>query len=243
MIFWIDDSQRINATQRNWIPLSNIFGRREIRRKKCTEWHQKKRFWYAKATTTCRIHIHSSHLATWINRKTMIKAKAFILWTDKIVFSGKFVCLCTSCKTKLETLNNQACRLYHKLFMVFGIGKVITSPILACCMLFAICMLLQSSLSLLFPQANTEKRRLFGSTAVLLAMFSAVKVSTTNHEKGGKKGIVSGSARHYQNRITSSCAALAVWPVDQGNRTIFTHSKQNGWCGIKRKLLWKRWED
>lgn len=129
----------------------------KIRRKKCTEWHQKKRFWYAKATTTCRIHIHSSHLATWINRKTMIKAKAFILWTDKIVFSGKFVCLCTSCKTKLETLNNQACRLYHKLFMVFWDRQ--SYHISNSCMLQALCYLYAIAIFFITPVSPSKHRK------------------------------------------------------------------------------------
>ena len=199
--------------------------------------------WYTKATT--RIHI--SHLATWINRKTLIKAKGFILWTDKIVFSDKFVCFCNSCKIKIGDFEQpipRRCGCTANRSWFFGIGKAITFPILACCMLFAICMLLQFSLSLLFPSSKHRKGAAF--LVVLLFFWRCVQPSKCQRQttkRGGKKGIASGSARHYQNRITSSCAALAVWPVDQGNQTIFTHSKQNGWCGIKRKLLWKRWED
>lgn len=215
----------------------------KIRRKKCTEWHQKNDFDMPKPRPPVEsisiVHIlqHGSTEKRWSKQKRSYYELIKLFFQANLFASVPHVKL----NWKRWTTKPAGCTTNCSWF--FGIGKVITSPILACCKLFAICMLLQSSLSLLFPQANTEKRRLFGSTAVLLAMFSAVKVSTTNHEKGGKKGIVSGSARHYQNRITSSCAALAVWPVDQGNRTIFTHSKQNGWCGIKRKLLWKRWED
>ena len=126
----------------------------------------------------------------------------------------------------------------------FGIGKVITFPILASCMLFAICMLLQFSLSLLFPPSKHRKGAAFLEVLRFFwRCFQPSKCQRQTTKRGGKKGIASGSARHYQNRITSSCAALAAWPVDQGNQTIFTHSKQNGWCGIKRKLRWKRWED
>ena len=79
-------------------------------------------------------------------------------------------------------------RLYRKPFMVFWDRQ--SYHISNSCMLHALCYLHAIAIFFITPvslQQTPKRRRLFGSTAVLLAMCSAVKVSTTNHEKGGKK--------------------------------------------------------
>lgn len=101
-------------------------------------------------------------------------------------FQANLFASVTHVKQNLETLNKEAWGLYRKLFMVFGIGKFITCPFLACCMLLP-CVCYCNLLPLLFPQANTHKRAAFLEVLLFFGRFFQLSKLTTNHEGREKK--------------------------------------------------------